>query len=31
MEFYGDPASEVAAMATALGAELFIPWEGFDR
>jgi quinol monooxygenase YgiN len=31
MEFYGDPGSEVAAMATAFGAELFIPWEGFER
>ena len=31
MESYGDPGSEVRAMASAFGAQFFDPWEGFDR
>jgi quinol monooxygenase YgiN len=31
MEIYGDPGPTVAAMAGALGAEIFTAWEGFDR
>jgi quinol monooxygenase YgiN len=31
MEVYGDPGPQVAAMASAFGAEIFAAWEGFDR
>ena len=31
MEIYGDPGPQVAAMAAALSAEVFVAWEGFDR
>ena len=31
MEIYGDPGSQVAAMAAASGAEIFTSWLGFDR
>ena len=31
MEFYGDPGAEVTAMASAFGAQVFDPLEGFDR
>jgi quinol monooxygenase YgiN len=31
MEFYGNPGSEVSAMASAFGAQFFGPSEGFDR
>ena len=31
MEIYGDPGPQVAAMAAAFGAEIFIAWLGFDR
>jgi quinol monooxygenase YgiN len=31
MEIYGDPGPQVAAMASAFGAEIFSAWEGFDR
>jgi len=31
IEFYDDPGPQVAAIAGTLGAEVFTPWEGFDR
>jgi quinol monooxygenase YgiN len=31
MEIYGDPGPQVAAMASAFGAEVFTTWQGFDR
>jgi hypothetical protein len=31
LEVYGNPGAEVIAMVTVLGAQIFGPWEGFDR
>ena len=31
MEIYGNPGGQVAIIAAAYGAEIFLGWEGFDR
>ena len=31
MEIYGNPGAQVALVAAAYGAEIFLSWEGFDR
>jgi quinol monooxygenase YgiN len=31
MEIYGDPGSQVAALASGFGATIFASWQGFDR